>query len=721
MRLFIANRIGTGAREDPFRPDVDVAAVGGRLGNYQIGPNRYLCVAPNATSTPASAVDLGEFPLERLSAQRLSRLATALGVDPATLQDMTIGEVLFARDAAQLSPVRDKVSRNVLAKTARWKIRVAGVDLYDAPVIAGGATDTFTYSNGALSTVSGGVWATHSVTGVVDEWDVVSNAVTFGTASGFCVSKYNTTFSTDHYSELAISMTAGEAGVFTRLAAGTLSGYYAYVDQSGDAALYNVTSNSFASYDTATGLATSGTIRLESIGSNHTVDYGGVEILSTTNGDQTGTSVAIATFATNITGDNWSGGEFSSLEQEGFLFRNDDGSETTATAKGAQDANVTAPLAANLRLRMLVNATGDPSGIPYRLDYKKSTDSVYIPAPTNAAPAPVVETTSENTVATAATNHPITLPTGIVETDEVLILIAKGTPASTATFNALTGWTELLDENVSLGLAIMRYTGAGVPSNPTFVSSVAIRSASIAYRISGADKTTTPQIGTTATGTSTTPDPPSVTPTGGVSKPYLFIAFFDSAGEEADDDTWVNTPPTNYLPNPPLQKAAGTAGTNLAGLIGAASRTNTSGAAENPGTFSIDASAAWRAQTIIVHPSTPPIFVSASANITAGGEATTAQLTPPSGKTTSDFTTGRMWDDENGTDTIDVVVDDYTELEWSLQAQSPAVNTDIYQFRVTAAGTALGTYTVTPEWTIGTPAGAPSASVPRRRLRLTYR
>lgn len=216
---------------------------------------------------------------------------------------------------------------------------------------------------------------------------------------------------------------------------------------------------------------------------------------------------------------------------------------------------------------------------------------------------PIIEGTAETAVSTAGTNHAITLPGSISETDLVLVLMDIG--STSATINALTGWTEDLDEASANGLKILRYTGTGVPSNPTFVTSASTRSASIAYRISGADKSIAPQIGTTATGTSVSPDPPSVTPTGGIVKDYLFIAFAGMAGEEADDDTWANTPPTNYLPSPPLQKSCGTAGTNLGGLICAASRQLRTGSAENPGTFNVDASAAWRAQTIIIHPRSP--------------------------------------------------------------------------------------------------------------------
>jgi len=213
--------------------------------------------------------------------------------------------------------------------------------------------------------------------------------------------------------------------------------------------------------------------------------------------------------------------------------------------------------------------------------------------------SPVVEATAKSSTSTAGTSHTVTLPAGIVGSDLVLIVMDIG--STSATLNALTDWGEILDENSANGLKILWYTGAGVPSNPTFTSSASTRDASISYRISGANKSITPEIGTTGTGTSATPDPPaSATP--GSTKDYLFIAIAGMAGEEADDDTWGNTPPTNYLPNPPLQSACGVAGTNLGGLILAASRQLTTGSAEDPGTFGVDVSAAWRSQTIMVHP-----------------------------------------------------------------------------------------------------------------------
>lgn len=87
------------------------------------------------------------------------------------------------------------------------------------------------------------------------------------------------------------------------------------------------------------------------------------------------------------------------------------------------------------------------------------------------------------------------------------------------------------------------------------------------------------------------------------------------------------------------------------------------------------------------------------------GEDTTAQLTAPSGKTSgSDFQAGRITDDFNPTSTINYGNSKYTEHEWAIQAISGQAQVgDIYNFRITQNGNVLDTYSVTPDWTIGTP------------------
>lgn len=215
--------------------------------------------------------------------------------------------------------------------------------------------------------------------------------------------------------------------------------------------------------------------------------------------------------------------------------------------------------------------------------------------------SPIVAQVVENSTPTAGTSHTINHPT-IVADQLWLIILDKG--STSATVNSHADWTELLDEASANGLYIAyRWTTGSEGASTTLVTSASTRTASHLYRITGAENPATqaPQIGTTSSGTSATPDPPaSATPPS--SKDYLFITFFGAAGEEADDDTWSDTSPTNYTPSPPRQKACGVAGTNLGGMIAAAERALTTGTAENPGTFAKDVSVAWRAQTVMIHP-----------------------------------------------------------------------------------------------------------------------
>lgn len=119
-------------------------------------------------------------------------------------------------------------------------------------------------------------------------------------------------------------------------------------------------------------------------------------------------------------------------------------------------------------------------------------------------------------------------------------------------------------------------------------------------------------------------------------------------------------------------------------------------------------------------PTDPELYYSLSANIPASGAATTARLAAPAGKTSgSDFVAGRIQDDENPSDAVDITVDDYSEFEWCMQAAAHIPNGRVYQFRlVLADGTIFDTYTVDPRWTIGAVgAGAPKLEAMSRIIR----
>ena len=109
--------------------------------------------------------------------------------------------------------------------------------------------------------------------------------------------------------------------------------------------------------------------------------------------------------------------------------------------------------------------------------------------------------------------------------------------------------------------------------------------------ISGWHGTTVPEIGTAATGTSTTPDPPSITPSWGA-EDNLYIVFI---GENLG--TTVSAWPASYTDN---QNETDIPGGGV--LMGAIATRNLNGSPENPGTATLAQNQAWVAHTAVVRP-----------------------------------------------------------------------------------------------------------------------
>lgn len=92
-------------------------------------------------------------------------------------------------------------------------------------------------------------------------------------------------------------------------------------------------------------------------------------------------------------------------------------------------------------------------------------------------------------------------------------------------------------------------------------------------------------------------------------------------------------------------------------------------------------------------------IMKASTNI-SDNEATTRQLSTPSGKDVSDFLAGKAVDVSNPVEPINLEATDFTEVEWSIEATADAVGGETYEFRVTDNGTPVNGYLETPEITI---------------------
>lgn len=185
-------------------------------------------------------------------------------------------------------------------------------------------SDSFTYSDGALDTVSGGVWEMHTSGGGIV---VVSNEVREGT--NFSLGRFTTTAppSSDYYSEVKLTtalanVTDEGSGPAVRVtsAAGIITGYFAQCN-SVETRLYQVVTNTFLQVGTdGVACALGDVVRIEVSGTGATVSLvvkrNGTAII--TAGDSSGSRIT----ATNSYGiwcslgsvqgqlDNFAGGDF---------------------------------------------------------------------------------------------------------------------------------------------------------------------------------------------------------------------------------------------------------------------------------------------------------------------------------------------------------------------------------------------------------------------------
>lgn len=383
-----------------------------------------------------------------------------------------------------------------------------------------------------------------------------------------------------------------------------------------------------------------------------------------------------------------------SYEQEGFRFREDDGSETTATWIAAQDTDISRARNTNTRLRVLVNTTDDTPSNQYQLEYKKSTDGTYkrvIKELTN----PEIGQTSTLTVSTQTSPH--TLSSFPIRTGQKLAVLVHAFRATntndftlSATYNGDTmtsAGRATVAENSRRTVSEIFYLNTPAVGSYDIVITSSLDSQAIisAHALDGFSGSiggtgsntsgctaavTTTQANSlilTASTVRSNTTPPTMTPDGSNNELYELNTGSDNASVVGGGYSLTTTSTGNY----------------------------TGGSSCSATNADIAFAAEFQFDTV-----QQPIYLSPSSNIAASGANTSAQLTAPSGKNTGDFVTGRIQDDENPADAINITADDYTELEWSIKATNAAAVDEVYQFRVTVAGTAFNTYTVTPQMTI---------------------
>lgn len=417
-----------------------------------------------------------------------------------------------------------------------------------------------------------------------------------------------------------------------------------------------------------------------------------------------------------------------SIDQEGARFGADDGSESAHTWAAAQDAGLTSPLGTAVLIRALLNATGDPATAAYTLRYQKNGAGGYVPVPVGASVTEVYGTVTFGAIGTAAnggTSVAPSYPSGITSGQYLTCQVSSGATNS-ETPTTPSGWT-LLATGASTDGTYGVDTG---PRRMTVFGKIADGTESGTLTVSITNGGTCrgsiirwTKAGSGAWVVSAQGGDDSTSGTG-------FSATFSSMNWNTGDATLVAvgqrvdtvTQSSQSLTASGVtfgaitnrESTAVTTGNDHRHVVDTlAAVTGTSNVNAAP-TWSYTGSAACSGGAVVVRlreytaPVTNEIYVDASPNIAAGGEATTALLTAPSGKSTADFVAGRRWDDENGADSIDITADDYTEVEWRINTQAPAANGDYFDLRVYSGAAALASYAVTPRLTLGTPA-TPSA------------
>ena len=207
---------------------------------------------------------------------------------------------------------------------------------------------------------------------------------------------------------------------------------------------------------------------------------------------------------------------------------------------------------------------------------------------------PSVVTTATSTDNANDTTQTVTLPAGISSGDLLIILMVWNN--STATTTVPTGWTRLvadtaLDASQGAIGGFYRQADGGEGASVDVTTSGNTRSGAASYRITGHENPATqaPEVSSITVATSTNPDPPSITPTGG-SKDYLFLACMGQDGNPTPTGS-----PANYSNELAVNVFSGTVSLRSMERQLAAS-------SEDPGNWTIAISNEWAAWTIAIHP-----------------------------------------------------------------------------------------------------------------------
>src|SRR3972149_4008656 len=148
-----------------------------------------------------------------------------------------------------------------------------------------------------------------------------------------------------------------------------------------------------------------------------------------------------------------------------------------------------------------------------------------------ALAAPVVASVTATTFGSDTTGHLVSMPATVNAGDLLIVLFTND---GSATVTTPDGWTQLAStpNGSAVRLSVYYKKAAGTEGGTTvdFVTSAAEQAAAQVYRITDWDGTTPPAISSAATGSSPSPDPASLNPTGWGVEDTLWLAVAGGGG-----------------------------------------------------------------------------------------------------------------------------------------------------------------------------------------------
>ena len=226
---------------------------------------------------------------------------------------------------------------------------------------------------------------------------------------------------------------------------------------------------------------------------------------------------------------------------------------------------------------------------------------------------PTVQSITTTNFASDATAHLVNMPATVNAGDLLLCIFACDALPSVTTPS---GWTSINSYSFSNRTAIFAKIASGSEGGTTvdFVTSASEAATAQVYRITGVSGGVTSSDITSAhaTGTGSNPDPPNLDPSGWGTLDTLWIAVASCS----DPVSGVTTYPTNYTNGTYSQSGSGTTHVQLA-----SARRENNTAAENPGTYTLNASAGngWSGITIAIRPGVSTFNMAASVAVSFNG------------------------------------------------------------------------------------------------------